>query len=400
MAVAKKVKYANLVPMKEFGSMDAYLNPFPVLNRLREEIAIRYDEARECWDVFRYEDVHHILKDPRTFSSQRGGEMLRKNLLTMDPPQHTQMRNLVSKAFTPKAIQALESHIREISESLLDDVIGRGEMDMVHDFATPLPVIVIAELLGVSPNDRALFKLWSDLLVKSPEDSSDEAFAKVLGERRQAGQELDAYFLNMMEQRRKEPREDLISALLAAEIDGRKLTDEELTAFARLLLVAGNETTTNLITNAVYRLTEDLALQETLWQNPSMIPSFVEEVLRYYPPIKAIGRIAARDVEIAGQRIQTGEQVVAWVASANRDHRKFADPDTFDPKRKPNPHLSFGFGIHFCLGAPLARLEAKVALEVMSNRLKEMRLKQGVQQEPIQSTFVYGFKHLPITFKA
>lgn len=204
----------------------------------------------------------------------------------------------------------------------------------------------------------------------------------------------------MIEQRRKKPKEDLISSLLAAEIDGRKLTNEELVSFAILLLVAGNETTTNLITNAVYRLTEDFDLQETLWQNTALIPSAIEEVLRFYPPIKAIGRVAARDVEISGHQIEAGDQVVVWVAAANRDHRKFAVPDTFDINRKPNPHLSFGFGIHFCLGAPLARLEAKIALEVFANRLNDVRRKPNIRLQPIQSTFVYGFKHLPVIFQA
>ncbi|CAG7616752.1 Putative cytochrome P450 YjiB [Paenibacillus allorhizosphaerae] len=400
METKKSERYANIIPVAELNTKEKRLLPFPVYNLLRRLTPVRFDESRSTWDVFRYEDVHRILKDPAAFSSVRMlSDKERETILTMDPPRHSQMRALVNKAFTPKIISELEPHIRSITNDLLNAVLDKGAMDMVHDLAVPLPVIVIAELLGVPSKDRDLFKEWSDILVKGPEENTDEAFYQVMAEKGQATEQLNAYFAQIVEQRRLEPQEDLISLLLSAEIEGQKLTDKEILGFSILLLAAGNETTTNLITNAVRILTEKTDVQQQLRHNPELVASFIEEVLRFYPPIQAIGRVAAADIEIGGKSIKKGDQVVSWVASANRDETKFADPETFIIDRKPNAHLSFGFGIHFCLGAPLARLEGQIALRTIIERMGDIRLAADADLTPIQSPFVYGVKHYPVVFQ-
>ncbi|GED69255.1 putative cytochrome P450 YjiB [Brevibacillus reuszeri] len=398
MQTTNKARYANIIPMEDLNTIEKKLDPFPIFAQLRGTTPVRYDENRKCWDVFRYEDAHQVLKDPATFSSKRGGEE-NESLLMMDPPRHTQMRALVSKAFTPKVIADLAPRIQSITDELLDAVQSDGKMDMVHDLAVPLPVIVIAELLGVPTKDRKLFKDWSDILVKGPAKNTEELFVQVMAERTQARQELDAYFAEIMKLRRQEPQDDLISLLLSADIEGEKLDDKEIIIFSILLLAAGNETTTNLITNAVRRLTEDQSLQQTLHEQPALVPGFIEEVLRYYPPVQAIGRITTKDVQIGDVPIQAGEQVISWVASANRDEAKFPDPDTFIVDRKPNAHLAFGFGIHFCLGAPLARLEGQIAIQAIARRLQHIRFVEGTPLTPIPSPFVYGVKEFPVTFE-
>ncbi|MED4781068.1 cytochrome P450 [Brevibacillus choshinensis] len=392
-------RYANIIFIKELARNDEQLFPFPIYRELREKTPVRFDEERGSWDIFRYEDVHRILKDPATFSSRRGLEVRGETLLTMDQPKHTHMRNLVNKAFTPKAINDLAPRITSITNELLDQVIKNGKMDVVHDLATPLPVIVIAELLGVPSKDRMLFKDWSDTMVKGVEGNSEEAFAQMVAERDKAEKELAEYFLTILNERRNKPEDDLVSALLVAEIDGEKLQEQEILRFCILLLVAGNETTTNLITNAIRIMTEQPAIQDQVRQHPEFVKTTVEETLRYYPPIVAIGRIATQDVEIGGQLIREGQQVVSWVGSANRDPEKFEKPDTFLPDRKPNPHMGFGFGIHFCLGAPLARLEAQIALDIMLSRFSDMQLAKA-PLTPIPSPFVFGVKSFPITFTA
>ncbi|NHN31102.1 cytochrome P450 [Paenibacillus agricola] len=401
MEYQKKERYANIIPIAELDTSEKRLQPFPVYNQLRNSTPIRYDESRDCWDVLRYEDVHRILKDPVTFSSVR--ELTGKGtatILTMDPPRHSQLRSLVNKTFTPRVISDLAPHIESITNEMLDAVKDNNHMDLVHDLAVPLPVVVIAELLGVPPRDRELFKEWSDILVKGPDTNSDEAFSQVMKEKERAIQELNDYFAKILEQRRVDPKEDLISLLLSAEIEGQQLNDMEIISFSVLLLAAGNETTTNLITNAVRILTEKTEIQQQLRGNPELIPSFIEEVLRYYPPIQAIGRVATTDIEIGGKLIKKGNQVVSWIASANRDESKFVEPDAFITERRPNTHLSFGFGIHFCLGAPLARLEGQIAIRTMLNRMEDIEFIAGSPLTSIQSPFVYGVKQFPIAFRS
>jgi cytochrome P450 len=389
-------KYANLLNLKDLDSIEKRLHPFRVFNQLRNENPVRYDENRNCWDVFTYEDVHRVLKDPHTFSSARGTNA-NQNLLFIDPPKHHQLRELVNKAFTPRAIQELAPRIQEIAEDLLGQVTG-NEMDIVNDYATPLPVIVIAELLGVPAEDRGHFKIWSDVLVESSVDLSDEAFEQMNQKRTKTIGELTDYFKHILHARMKTPADDLISALIKGEIEGEHLNKIEIINFCILLLAAGNETTTNLITNAVRLLTELPQLQKELLNDNGVIPSFIEEVLRYYPPIVAIGRVATEDTMIRTSTIRAGEQVISWVGAANRDEAKFSNPDEFILRRKPNPHLSFGFGIHFCLGAPLARLEGHIAIEALLKRFENLKLVPGSNLIPIQSSFVFGLKSYPLAF--
>lgn len=391
-------QYANLIPMREIDSNADQLFPFPIFNELRQKSPVRYDESRSCWDVFRYEDVHFILKNPKMFSSERGSGTLQGSILTMDPPRHTKMRNLVNKAFTPKAVKDLTNKIEEVTLYLLDQVKEKATMDLVHDLAGPLPVIIIAELLGIPTKDRDLFKTYSDVLVEGAKDNSSEAFQRMTQKRKEGNEFLKDYFKKIIKERTNNPEEDLISLLIEAKIDGEKLTEEELLSFCVLLLVAGNETTTNLITNAVRYMTEDKKIQEQARTNLPLIPKLVEETLRFYPPIQAIGRIAKEHVKVGGKTIQKGEQVICWVASANRDEQKFAEPNRFTLERKLNPHLSFGFGIHFCLGAPLARLEAEVALVTLLSTFSKLEDVKGTKLEAIPSPFVFGVKSLPLKF--
>ncbi|PFR97475.1 cytochrome P450 [Priestia megaterium] len=396
-AVKRENRYANLIPMQEIQSVEQQLYPFDIYNSLRQEASIRYDKSRNCWDVFDYETVKYILKNPSLFSSKRAMEERQESILMMDPPKHTKLRNLVNKAFTPRAIQHLEGHIEEIADYLLNEVSSKKQFDVVEDFAGPLPIIVIAELLGVPIQDRALFKKYSDDLVSGAENNSDEAFAKMMQKRNEGVIFLQGYFQEIIAERQQNKQEDLISLLLEAEIDGEKLTEGEVLGFCILLLVAGNETTTNLITNGVRYMTEDVDVQNKVRQDIPLVPNLVEETLRYYPPIQAIGRIAAEDVELGECKIKKGQQVISWAASANRDSAKFERPDTFVVHRKTNPHVSFGFGIHFCLGAPLARMEGKIAFAKLLEK-GEFSKVQNQSLKPIDSPFVFGVKKYEITF--
>ncbi|WP_366345614.1 cytochrome P450 [Paenibacillus amylolyticus] len=389
-------KYANYIPIRELETLEERLLPFKVYAELRDNTPVRYDEHRECWDVFGYEDVKYVLKNPKLFSSAR--DRANTSMLTTDPPKHKQLRDLVNQAFTPKAIEALAPRIQEITDELIAPHLSEGHMELIDDLATPLPVIVIAELIGVPAADRQKFKDWSDVLVKGARDDSEQAFQELLEEKKRNMQELHIYFTGIMEERRLQPEDDLISLLLAAEIDGQKLTADEVVGFCILLLAAGNETTTNLITNAVRILSEQPELQQELREHPERITSAIEETLRYYPPIVAIGRVAKETVELNGQTIQAGEQVISWVGAANRDSAQFENPEDFISDRKPNRHMGFGFGIHFCLGAPLARLEARVVLHTLLQHMGNIQLVPGTALEPIQSAFVFGVKHYPIQF--
>ncbi|WP_322906866.1 cytochrome P450 [Paenibacillus sp. SGZ-1009] len=391
-------KYANYIPMRELNTVDKQLYPFDAYNELLQQTPVRYDENRNCWDVFRYEDVQYVLKHPKLFSSQRNRS--NQSLLYMDPPKHKQLRDLVNQAFTPKKIEQLAPHIRNIAEDLLSSHLATGRIDLVHELAGPLPVIVIAELIGVPTSDRHMFKHLSDLLVKGARDDSEEAFQELMTEKSKAQDELEHYFTTIVNERRHALKDDLVSLLLQADIEGQKLSDLEIVRFCILLLVAGNETTTNLITNAVRILCEQPELQQRLAAQPELIPTAVEETLRYYPPIVAIGRVASEEVVLQGQTIQPGQQVISWVGAANRDERKFPQAEQFVPDRKPNQHMGFGFGIHFCLGAPLARLEGRIVLQTLLAHMRQLELEQGAQLQPIQSAFVFGVQEYPVVFKS
>lgn len=368
------------------------LNPYARLKEMREHHPVFYHQDHHFWSVYRYDDVQRVLSDYVAFSSQTmyaGSSMpLATSLINIDPPRHRKLRSIVTQAFTPRTIAQLTPRITALVHEFLNRVAAKGGMDVIADLAYPFPVTVIAELLGVPVKDRAQFKIWSDDVVGTGEPSGNEP-----------QREMVEYFMGMIEQRRQEPKDDLISALLAAQIDGEYLSMQELMGFFVLLLVAGNITTTNLIGNAFLCFDEYPEALEQLYAEPELIPNAIEEVLRYHSPVVNIFRVVKTETTIDDKTMMPGNFLVAWVASANRDEAQFPHADRFDVRRNPNRHLSFGHGIHFCLGAPLARLEAKIALTAMLERFPGMRREPNIPVEPLGSTFLYGVKNFPITFK-
>jgi cytochrome P450 len=373
------------------------LNPFPWYRSMRETAPVYFDPQPSMWHVFRYDDVQRVLSDYASFSSERGrggDQPLSASMISMDPPRHRQLRALATQAFTPRAVDALAPRIQSIVNELLDAVMASGRMDVIGDFGYPLPVIVIAELLGIPPADRARFKAWSDAIVSTSNTMGASTMSNS-----QAQREMVEYFMGIIAQRRREPGADLISGLLAAQIDGQHLTTQELLGFCVLLLVAGNETTTNLLGNAMLCFTGKPDAWQRLRVDPALLPGAIEEVLRYLSPVQSMYRVAAHDVELGGQRIPANARVLAWIGSANRDEAQFSTPDEFDIMRSPNRHIAFGYGIHYCLGAPLARLESKIALTAMLERFATVSRAPDAELEPLPSTIVYGVHNLPITFE-
>ena len=349
------------------------------------------------WQVFRYADVSRALSEYATFSSASFNDQsdpIGSSIIQMDPPRHRQLRNLVTQAFTPRMVAQLEPRITAIVNELLDDFTKAGQMDVVADLAYPLPVTVIAELLGIPTELREDFKRWSDAIVSDDESQSEE-------ERRALIQEIQGmygYFTQVLEERRQHPQNDLVSALLAAEVDGQRLSNMELLGFCSLLLVAGNETTTNLLGNMILCFDENPGVVERLRNNRALVPGAIEETLRYYSPVKAMPRVTITETMIGDQRIEAGQVIVAWIGSANRDEAEFPDADRFDIEREPNRHIAFGRGIHFCLGAPLARLEAKVALNAMLDRLPGDWQVADQPLEMVKSFIIFGTKKLPMSW--
>lgn len=352
--------------------------------------------GKGAWHVFRNVDVRYVFGNHPIFSSEYMPKVednyLDKAMSSNDPPYHRKLRLLVSQAFTPKAMMDLRPWIEEYVDGLLDQVItDSGEMEFVRDIATPVPMQVIARMLGVPNKDHPLFKDWSFKLVKQP---TNEAEAKEFIE---AQQEMAEYFRVIIQERAEKPENDIISQLLQVEIDGHKLSEEELLGFCVVLLLAGNETTTNWLSSAILTLAENPEIQERLANNPDDISLLLEEVLRLRSPAQYQVRKATQDVELCGKTIKKGDLVAAWQASANRDESVFPNADQIDLDRKNMDHVAFGHGIHFCLGAPLARVEATVTIRKLLERIKNIRL-QSENIELNQSTVTYSIKELPIFF--
>lgn len=372
--------------------------------QMRETQPVYRDPDWGAWHVFRYADVVRVLTDHATFSSDeskyasaeyRDNSPISSSILRMDPPRHRQLRNIVTQAFTPRMVAQLEPRIKAITDELLDPVAGKGEMDLIRDLAYPLPVTVIAELLGIPPELREDFKRWSDALVSGGEGTTEAEMQKLFDE---IGG-MFSYFSQVLQERRANPQSDLVSALLTAEVDGEHLSDLELLGFCGLLLVAGNETTTNLIGNLMLCLDENPGVVERLRANRALVPGAIEEALRYYSPVRTMTRYATKETMLGDQRIEAGQVVIPWFSSANRDEAEFPNADRFDIEREPNRHLGFGRGIHFCLGAPLARLEVKIALNALLDRLPgEWRI-PDVPLQPIKSFIVFGTKNLPLRWR-
>jgi cytochrome P450 len=361
-----------------------YTNPYPTYAALRAKDPVHWSPLMDSWVLSRYADVDTVLRDHKRFSSDgrnrtpsrrrqtqsamAGGE---PSMLFLDPPDHTRLRALVNKAFTPQAIEALKPRIQSIVTDLLDQIDTPEAFDLIEALAYPLPVIVMAELLGVPPRDRVQFKRWSERRVRLLEPTIKPHEVQ---EAIQAGNALDAYFLGIINERRQEPRHDLISSLVAAEEAGDKLTEREMVVMLRLLLLAGNETTTNLIGNGMLALLQHPEQLQRLRDDPSLMPVAVEELLRYDPPVQVDGRTVLEDVEIRGRQVRKGQGVVLLLGAANHDPEVFHHPERLDIARQEASNIAFGRGIHHCLGAPLARLEGRIAFASLLERYSDIRL--------------------------
>jgi len=388
-------------------------NPYATYHRLRELDPIHLLPQFNLWFLTRYADVQAVLRDSR-FSSeptsddrnlfrnlrQSGGELgnLAQTMLhwmpLRDPPHHTRLRNLVNKAFTPRQIEATRPRIGAIVNQLLEPVLETGHMDLVRDLAHPLPVTVIAEMLGVPVEDQGELKQWSDDMALAL-DPLQGGTRRAEGDR--ATLEMTKLFQRVAEERRRAPRDDLLSALLAAEEQGDRLSMDELLATCVLLLFAGNETTTNLLGNGVLALLRNPGELALLQQDPSLVRGAVEELLRYDSPLQFAARVAKQDVELDGRTLQAGQRAMLILGSANHDPAQFPDPDRLDVRRQENRHLAFGFGMHFCVGAGLARAEAQIALDTIVRRLPGLRLSAD---PPVRrpSIALRGLSSLPVEF--
>ncbi|MGH7906155.1 MAG: cytochrome P450 [Candidatus Binataceae bacterium] len=376
-------------------------NPYPYYASLNAEPPRILDLFGPAALVARHCDVVAALKDHERFSSVRPSHYSAlspfgaiQTMLTSDPPDHSRLRRLISRDFTPRRVEGLKPRIQAITSQLLDRMAGRGAFDAIADLADVLPVMVIAELLGVPAELHEKFKTWSDAIVAGgntpPTSPRPESFNK-------AREALHSYFVAQIERRRAEPGTDLISALVAAHDDNDALTADEMVAFIMLLLLAGNETTTNLIGNGTRLLAQQPGAAERLRRSPDLIPNAIEEILRYDPPVQAVIRFALTDAEIGGVLIPSGAKVFELLAAANRDPAVFKEPERFDIARTPNDHVSFGDGIHFCLGASLARLEGAIAIGATLKRFARIRLAEpGVKPVYKGSFFLRGLASLTI----
>jgi cytochrome P450 len=379
---------------------DARRDPYPLYAHLRAASPVLHDRASGLWMLFGHDAVKRALSDAAAFSSAvTPGTRPGQWFIFADPPRHTQLRALVMRAFTPRTVAALEPRIRELARGLLDARTADGGMELVGDFAAPLPLMVIAEMLGAPADEWPRLRAWSEGIVNLIQTlRGGEAGERAIAVFMDVHAEMAAYVAELLQARRAAPRDDLLTRLVQAEVEGARLTEEEIVGFFQLLLLAGNETTTNLIANAVLCLVENPDQVAMLRAVPDLLPAAVEEVLRYRSPVQAMFRVTRREVEVGGQTIPAGKLVLAMIGSANRDPSCFRDADRFDAGRTPNPHIAFGHGIHFCLGAPLARLEARVALEELLARADRIRLADETPWEPRAAFHVHGPSRLPIRF--
>jgi cytochrome P450 len=375
--------------MADFNPFDPRLrsNPYAVYKELRDESPVHWSEVMQLWVLTRYDDVFAVLRDHGRFSSERtratnrfvrameeyrnaSGPIGRTpTMLSLDPPAHTRMRNLVNKAFTPRVVERIRPHINEIADELIDGLPEAGRIDVVKDLAEPLPVIVIAEVLGIPREDRLRFKVWSNDIagtLAGPFQAAD-----VLDRAQRSSNELADYFREQIAIRRGAPRDDLLSAMIAAEEQGDLMSEDEMLATCILLLVAGNETTTNLIGNGMLALLQNPDQLCQLQTNASLLAPAIDEMLRYDGPVQMTSRIVLEETEFGGKQMEPGQVVLAVVGAANHDPAQFPDADNFDIGRFANRNLAFGYGIHYCLGAPLALAEAQVAIDTLLRRFPE-----------------------------
>jgi hypothetical protein len=379
-------------------------DPYPTYRRLREEAPVYWNEELGFWALSRHADVLAGFKDWERFTNAGGisleiGELSADtsevlSILGMDPPRHDRIRALVSKGFTPRRVADLEPSIRALAVRYLARVQDAGRMDFVADFAGRIPMDVVSEMLGVPEADRDELRACSDTILHR-----EQGLRGVPPEGVAASGRLLQYFVSVVAERRRRPGEDLASALCAAEIDGERLSDKDIIAFLYLMIIAGNETTTKLLANAVYWLERHPAAQKELRKSPALVPQWVEETLRFDNSTQLMARTASVDLAYQGHAMRRGQKVLLLIGSANRDERVFPRPDAFDLQRDTSQHLSFGRGTHFCLGAALARLEAKVALEEVLRRIPDYEIDEA-RAVRVHSTNVRGFMALPMRFSA
>lgn len=409
MAVADRFVLDELLTSHEF-----FADPYPVYQHLRNEAPIYWSESWNAWVFTRYKDIVGILRDPRRFSNKDRfttflGQLpkavwpeiasLKRHytvgMLQSDPPDHTRLRGLVNKAFTPRVVEEMAPRIQTIVNNLIDQVQSNGKMDVIRELAYPLPAIVIAEMLGVPPEDRHQFIHWSDDIAgfQGTGRAKESAVRKGVN----AIVALEDYFHRLCTERCKQPKDDLMSLLVAAREQGDKLTEDEMISTCVLLLVAGHETTRNLIGNGTLALLRHPDELQKLQNNPDLIASAIEELLRFDSPLQRGWRRIAEDVEIDGMLLRKGQLAFEMLGAANRDPEVFADPDRLDVTRQGNRHVAFGFGIHFCLGAPLARLEGRIAIRTLIERMPDIKLATD-ELEWQQNILIHGLRALPVAF--
>ncbi len=399
----------------DLNNLDLFMDgdPYAAWKILREQAPVHWNPKDDTgyWSITRYQDALNVYRNPLTFSSERGGVALAygltdeeataqqaglgQMLIVTDPPRHTRMRQIINKRFTKVALAPQEPHIRAIATEILDSVTPQGQCDFVVDVAAKLPTAVICEMMGIPKADWDLmFKVANMSIGSQDPEYQIEGDARATG--RQAQMNCFNYFVNMVNERRNNSGNDLVSALVHGEIEDQKLTDVEVLFNCFLLIIGGQETTRNATSGGMLALMDNPAQREELTRNRSLLPTAIEEVLRFTSPITHLMRTATRDLEMHGKKIQTGDRVVIWNASANRDEAQFPQPDRFQIKRSPNDHVALGHGEHFCLGANLARLELKVMLDEVLNRLPDLELAGTLQR--LYSNVVAGIKHMPVRF--
>jgi hypothetical protein len=385
-----------------------HADPYPFYQRLRERDPVHLSPLG-LWVLTRYDDCVTSLRDPRfgrdgfeaILSAQYGEESetgrLPRSMLFRDPPDHTRLRGLVSRAFTPRVIEGLRGQIQGVVDRLLGRVERRGHMDVIADLAYPLPVTVICDMLGVPEGDHEQMRDWSSDIIRSLDAIGIPSDDSIVERGRVGRRGIAEYFRALLPGRRGHPRADLLSSLIAAEEQGDRLTEGELLATCVLLFIAGHETTVNLIGNGLLALLRHPAELERLRAQPALLGSAVEELLRFDSPVQRTARITNAEVEVGGKTLPAGAFVVTAIGAANRDPRHFPDPDRLDVGRTENRHIAFGFGIHFCLGAPLARMEGQLALGALMRRMPKLRL-AGPDLEWRESSTLRGLKALPVEF--
>jgi len=380
----------------EFVTKERLIDPYPDYKNWRENNPIWWAEDVNAWVISRYKDVHLVLKDPKLFSSAAMGERdheISLPLLTDDPPRHSKLRAIMNKAFTSRAIKLMENEVRSMSNDLLNKLDISKPVDIAHEFTIPLPISVISQLMGIPFERKDDFKRWSDALTGTGSETEiEKRMPEIINMRN--------YFLSLIPLRKENPGDDLISKVVNAEVDGETLDDNTIAGFNMLLLIAGNETTTNLLSNMLNHISYNPNIWKELRKDKSLVDAAIEETLRFDSPVHWVSRRATEDTELSGQIIKKGENVFAIMGSANRDSNHYDNPEEFRLDRKQNKdHHTFGHGIHFCMGAPLARLEGKYALEGLLNRFEEVTPLKDAKNQRTSSSMLRGYHHLWLNLK-